>query len=120
MVQVPIDDMVAAALASAPGKIHIRAREAHRDIRLAPGSMNFHAGAGCPQAYDRVRGRRPGTLADFREISQLIDDFGQSSALRSVRQQLDAYDGVSQQLDRNLSSRPIDWDHARATLTQAT
>lgn len=68
-------DMVAAALASAPGKIHIRAREAHRDIRLAPGSMNFHAGAGCPQAYDRVRGRRPGTLADFREISQLIDGF---------------------------------------------
>ncbi len=68
-------EMVAAALASAPGRIHIRAREAHRDVILEPGGMIFHAGAGCPQVYDRLRGRRPGTLADFREIMQLIDGF---------------------------------------------
>lgn len=68
-------EMVTAALASAPARIHIRAREAHRDVILEPGGMVFHAGAGCPQVYDRLRGRRPGTLADFREIMQLIDGF---------------------------------------------
>ena len=68
-------EVVVAALASAPGRIHMQAREAHRDVILEPGCMVFHAGAGCPQIFDRVRGRRPGTLADFREISQLIDGF---------------------------------------------
>lgn len=66
-------DMVAAALASAPGRITLRAREPHRDVILAPGGMIFHAGAGCPQVFDRAGGRRPGTLADFRTIMQLIE-----------------------------------------------
>ena len=68
-------DLVTAALASAPGRIRIRAREARRDVVLEPGAMLFHAGAGCPQAFDRIRGRRPGTLADFREVMQLIEGF---------------------------------------------
>jgi len=68
-------DIVAAALGSAPGRIHIRAREANRDLVLEPRVMIFHAGSGCPHATDRVRGRRPGTLSDFREIMQLIDGF---------------------------------------------
>lgn len=68
-------DMVAAALATAPADITIHAREPHRNVRLAPGRMVFHAGAGCPQVTDRERGRRPGTLADFRDVQRLIDGF---------------------------------------------
>lgn len=68
-------EIVTAALTTAPGSIRIHAREAQRDVVLAPGGMVFHAGAGCPQIYDRERGRRPGTLSDFRDIMQLIDGF---------------------------------------------
>jgi trimethylamine---corrinoid protein Co-methyltransferase len=68
-------EMVDHALAVAPASITIKAREARRDVHLAPGTMTFMPGGGCPHAYDRIRGRRPGTLADFREIMQLIDGF---------------------------------------------
>lgn len=68
-------EIVAASLASAPGEVTLRARESRRDVRLGPGGLAFHAGAGCPHVFDRVQGRRPGTLADFRTISQLIDGF---------------------------------------------
>jgi trimethylamine--corrinoid protein Co-methyltransferase len=68
-------DLVAAALATAPKTILLKAREARRDVLLAPGAMTFMPGGGCPHAYDRERGRRPGTLADFRDVMQLIDGF---------------------------------------------
>ena len=55
-----------------------------------------------------------------QELSQLIDDLGQSSALYEVRKQLELYNEIARQLDLTLSSRPIDWAQAQATLTEAT
>ncbi|MEL7461985.1 MAG: trimethylamine methyltransferase family protein [Pseudomonadota bacterium] len=68
-------DMVEAALASAPRSIHCRAGAAHRDVTLELGNLVFQPGAGCPHATDLKRGRRPGTLADYRELVTLTQAF---------------------------------------------
>ncbi|MCX7890083.1 MAG: trimethylamine methyltransferase family protein [Rhodobacteraceae bacterium] len=68
-------EIVAAALATAPGAVRIAARDPGLAVDLAPGAMVFHSGAGCPHVSDRLRGRRPGTLDDFREAMRLIAGF---------------------------------------------
>jgi trimethylamine--corrinoid protein Co-methyltransferase len=68
-------EIVEAAIASAPKRIDLRAIDPTRDVRLELGMMQFTTGAGCPHASDRVRGRRPGSLRDFRELVQLIEGF---------------------------------------------
>lgn len=40
------------------------------------GTLMFHAGSGAPHATDLVRGRRPGSLEDFRELIQLSESLG--------------------------------------------
>lgn len=68
-------EMVAAALASAPPSIDLRGGARHRDVVLELGSLVFQPGAGCPHATDRLRGRRPGSGDDFRELVQLSQHF---------------------------------------------
>jgi trimethylamine--corrinoid protein Co-methyltransferase len=68
-------DIVLAAVASAPRSISLRAGARHRDLTLEPGAMVFMPGAGAPHATDLVRGRRPGTLSDFRDLVQLTHHF---------------------------------------------
>ena len=68
-------DIVEASLATAPGDITLRAGERSHDVRLALGELNFLSGAGCPNATDRERGRRPGTLRDFEELTRIISTF---------------------------------------------
>lgn len=68
-------DMVAAALASAPKSIRLRAANPQREQDYALGSMLFMAGCGCPNAYDRERGRRPGNMADYLETLRLQQMF---------------------------------------------
>ncbi|MGR3615529.1 MAG: trimethylamine methyltransferase family protein [Paracoccaceae bacterium] len=68
-------DMVEAALATAPKSINLRAGARHRDLTLELGSLVFQPGAGAPHATDLKRGRRPGSLQDFREMVQITQHY---------------------------------------------
>ncbi|MCA2012075.1 trimethylamine methyltransferase family protein [Cereibacter sphaeroides] len=68
-------DIVTAAIASAPKAWTLRAPNPLRDQRYEQGAMIFMAGVGCPNASDRERGRRPGSMADFVETLKLCQSF---------------------------------------------
>jgi trimethylamine--corrinoid protein Co-methyltransferase len=68
-------EIVAAALATAPRSVTLKAAVPEKDLVLEPGRLVFVSGAGCPNCTDRVRGRRPGRLADLTEILHLTDGF---------------------------------------------
>ncbi|MGB0852725.1 MAG: trimethylamine methyltransferase family protein [Pikeienuella sp.] len=68
-------DIVAAALASAPRKIRLRAANPAREQDYQLGSMIFMPGVGCPNANDAERGRRPGSLRDFEEAIKLCQSY---------------------------------------------
>ncbi|WP_372574697.1 trimethylamine methyltransferase family protein [Ruegeria jejuensis] len=68
-------DVVEAAIASAPKSILMKGAVPERDITLELGRLVFQPGAGAPHATDLVRGRRPGTIRDFRELVQITQRF---------------------------------------------
>ncbi|MEM1049655.1 MAG: trimethylamine methyltransferase family protein [Pseudomonadota bacterium] len=68
-------EIVTSALASAPRQFTIRAGAAHRDVQLELGHLTIQSGAGCPNVTDLVGGRRPGSLADFEDLVQLIQSY---------------------------------------------
>ena len=65
-------DMVAEALRVAPSSFRIRGANSVRDVIYETGSLVFMGGAGCPNATDLKRGRRPGDLQAFTETIQLF------------------------------------------------
>ncbi len=68
-------EIVEAALNSAPRSILAKGAVAERDVLLEPGSLVFQPGAGAPHATDLVKGRRPGTESDFRDLVRLTQHF---------------------------------------------
>lgn len=68
-------DIVNAAIALAPKSINLRGAVRDRDVLLEPGRLTFHPGAGAPHATDLVRGRRPGSMNDFKELVKLTQHF---------------------------------------------
>jgi len=68
-------DMVAAALATAPRSIRLRAADPAHEQDFAAGSLLFMAGSGCPNVTDRSRGRRPGSRESFVETLRLQQSF---------------------------------------------
>ncbi len=68
-------EMVTAALSTAPRSIVGHAGRRERDVLLEPGSLVFQPGAGAPHATDLVKGRRPGTAEDFRDLVRLTQHF---------------------------------------------
>jgi len=68
-------DLVEQALATAPRSIRMRAADPLREQSFKAGAMLFSAGSGCPNATDRERGRRPGSLRDFDETLKLQQSF---------------------------------------------
>jgi len=68
-------EIVESALASAPRSIPLVAGARHRDLTLELGSLTILSGAGAPHATDRKRGRRPGSLNDFRDLIRLTQHF---------------------------------------------
>lgn len=68
-------DMVAAAITAAPKDITIHAAnpQFHQNITL--GNLIFSGGGGCPNAYDRIHGRRSGRLEDYRSSLMLQQSF---------------------------------------------
>lgn len=65
-------DIVAAALHTAPPEFTLRGGTPEADVWLGPGALVLLPGAGCPNATDRIRGRRPGSMRDFTELSRLV------------------------------------------------
>jgi trimethylamine--corrinoid protein Co-methyltransferase len=68
-------DMVEDALNAAPNSIPMNSPTPDRRIVFEQGALMFGAGAGCPNATDRERGRRPGSLRDYRETIKLQHSF---------------------------------------------
>lgn len=68
-------DIVQFALDHAPKSILCRAGSPTRDVILELGRLAFQPGAGAPNATDLVRGRRPGSAADYRELTTLAHHF---------------------------------------------
>ncbi len=68
-------DMVAAALATAPKSIRMRAPNPDREQDYEDGALIFGPSGGCPNATDAVRGRRPGSLQSFEEALKLQQSF---------------------------------------------
>ncbi len=68
-------DIVEAALATAPRSFTIKGAAPHRDLTMELGTLAFQSGAGAPNATDLVRGRRPGSLTDVRELTRLVQHF---------------------------------------------
>ncbi|MFZ1479179.1 MAG: trimethylamine methyltransferase family protein [Paracoccaceae bacterium] len=64
-------DIVAEALRTAPRSWRLRAANPARERDYAPGQALFGAGSGCPNASDRLRGRRPGSLESYLETITL-------------------------------------------------
>lgn len=64
-------DIIAAALASAPRSIRLRAANPARELLYEEGALVFTPGAGCPNVTDLERGRRPGSLASYHETLKL-------------------------------------------------
>lgn len=68
-------EVVGAALETAPRRIRLRAANPGRERDYAEGEVIFSAGSGCPNAHDRERGRRPGSLRDYEEALILQQSF---------------------------------------------
>ena len=68
-------EIVEAALKTAPSSIRLRAANPAKEQVYENGSMLFMAGAGCPNATDLERGRRPGCLRDYEETLKLAQSF---------------------------------------------
>lgn len=68
-------DIVTAALETAPGSIPLRSINPQRQQAYENGAMLFMAGAGCPNATDFERGRRPGDLEAYEETIKLAQHF---------------------------------------------
>ncbi|MGZ9719051.1 trimethylamine methyltransferase family protein [Rhizobium miluonense] len=68
-------EIVESALATAPRSIRLKAANPAREQDYTLGSMLFMAGAGCPNAFDRERGRRPGDLQGYLDTLRLQQSF---------------------------------------------
>lgn len=68
-------DIVEAALRTAPSSLRLRAANPAREQIYEPGALLFAPGAGCPNANDLERGRRPGDREAFEETLKLQQDF---------------------------------------------
>ena len=68
-------DMVENALQTAPKRYTMRAPDPAKDQEIYLGRQLFASSGGCPNAYDRIRGRRPGDLESYREAIQLQQSF---------------------------------------------
>ena len=67
--------LVAASLATAPHEITLHALDPERHVPLWDGQVAFAPTSGPPNIMDTARGRRAGTLEDFRNLVKLCQSF---------------------------------------------
>lgn len=116
-------DMVEAAAATAPKSIPMAAPDPAFDHVLEDGALIFGPGAGCPNATDRIDGRRPGRLVDYENAVRLAQSFdvihklGPSCEPQDVPVHLRHYDLMRTQL--TLSGKmPFVYGRGRAQVEQ--
>lgn len=68
-------EIVDEALRTAPQSWRMRAANPAHERTYAPGQLLFGPGSGCPNVTDMQRGRRPGSLRDYRETVILQQSF---------------------------------------------
>ena len=68
-------DIVEQALATAPTSFSLVGGSSRHDLLLEHGRLAFTPGGGCPNTFDRERGRRPGSLRDYQELMRLTAGF---------------------------------------------
>lgn len=68
-------DMIEAAIKSAPKSFDLVAQNPKFSQQMALGRLVFAGGGGCPNAYDRIEGRRAGRLIDYRRSLMLQHSF---------------------------------------------
>ncbi|MBT3143335.1 trimethylamine methyltransferase family protein [Ruegeria litorea] len=68
-------DIIDEALKTAPASFKLHAANPEREQIYETGALLFMAGAGCPNATDNERGRRPGDLQAFEETLKLQQAF---------------------------------------------
>ena len=68
-------DIVEEALRTAPSSIPLRAPNSMRDQVYENGALLFTPAGGCPNVYDRVRGRAAGSLQTYQETIKLTQSF---------------------------------------------
>lgn len=68
-------DLVQEALKSAPSSIKLCAPNPDRNQIYEEGCVLFMPAGGCPNVYDRVRGRNPGTLETYKDAVKLVQSY---------------------------------------------
>ena len=68
-------DIISTSLKSAPNSIKLCAANPERALIYEDGALIFSPGAGCPNATDHKRGRRPGNLDSYIETLKLHQSF---------------------------------------------
>ena len=68
-------DLVKEALKSAPSSIKLCAPNPDRNQLYEEGCILFMPAGGCPNVYDRVRGRSPGTLETYQDAVKLVQSY---------------------------------------------
>ena len=68
-------EIIAEALRTAPSAFPLNAPNPARSLRYEDGNLIFSPGSGCPNVTDRIRGRRPGSLAAYEETLRLHQSF---------------------------------------------
>ena len=104
-------DLVASALQTAPAVIQLCAVNAARALTYEDGALIFSAGAGCPNVFDRIRGRRPGDLNAYIETVKLHQSFdvihklGPSAEPQDIPTHLRHYSTMQAQME--FSDKPM-------------
>lgn len=68
-------ELVLNSIKMAPKRYVLRAPNPENDLDIYLGRQLFASSGGCPNAHDRIRGRRPGCKESFRDAVQLQQSF---------------------------------------------
>lgn len=68
-------DIIESAVSMAPRSFKLHGGTAKRDLQMELGTLAFQSGAGAPNATDRIRRRRPGSLQDATELTKMVQHF---------------------------------------------
>jgi len=82
--------LVAQALETAPAEFNLVARDPQRSVRVGGKHVIFAPVAGPPSVTDEKRGRRSGTVADYRELVKLSQAFDVIHVLGQMTEPQDA------------------------------
>ena len=69
------ESIVDAALATAPSRFTLIARNPDKRLTFGGRALNFGLVAGPPDVHDRVRGRRSGSMTDYEDFIRLAHHF---------------------------------------------